>query len=203
MIQAELFGEQPQTLNLNEGKLLLYRNFFELNQSLNLFDEITQNTSWEQSRIHMFGKDILIPRLNAWYADTGKDYGYSGVHLQRNNWNLVLAAIKRQIESELNLSFNSALLNLYRDGEDSVDWHADDEKELGRNPTIASISLGQERKFSIRHKTNKRDKLSFVLPHNSLLIMKDNLQHIYEHKVPKEISISKPRLNITFRKIIP
>ncbi|MCM8536587.1 MAG: alpha-ketoglutarate-dependent dioxygenase AlkB [Lentisphaeraceae bacterium] len=202
MIQAELFGGDPQTLYLNEGKLLLYRNFFELSQSLKFLDDISQNTHWEQSQIHMFGNNIPIPRLNAWYADEGKDYAYSGIQLQRNNWSPALTVIKNEIAANLNFSFNSALLNLYRNGEDSVDWHADDEKELGQNPIIASVSLGQERKFSIRHKVHKQDKLTLTLPHNSLLIMQENLQHLYEHKVPKEKNISKPRLNITFRKII-
>ena len=201
MQQDELFYNTEDNLLLQKGQLSLYRNFLDFDLSLKLKNEIEATSNWEQSEILILGQKQLIPRLNAWYADDEKNYAYSGTPLPLNSWTPPISSLKKAIEEKLSLSFNSCLLNLYRDGNDSVAWHADDEPELGIEPTIASISLGQERKFIIRNKLNHNDKLTISLPHNSMLVMRGNLQSLYEHKVPKTSLKVNSRLNLTFRKV--
>ena len=201
MFQQDLFSNYEETINLKNGKLVLYRNFLEFNMSSSILEDLIKDIKWKQSTFHIHGKSIPIPRLNAWYSDAGKSYKYSGISLNINTWTDSLNYIRKVISDKLALEFNSCLLNLYRDGKDSVLWHADDELELGRCPTICSISLGQERKFMVRSKINKNDKLTILLPHISALIMSEDFQHVYEHQVPKENGIQQPRVNLTFRNV--
>ena len=149
----------------------------------------------------MYGKVLKFPRLTAWYGDNDKPYSFSGITLQPNPWNEELKEIKRQIEPLCNAVFNSVLLNLYRDGKDSISWHTDAEKELGKNPKIASVNFGAEREFQLKHRTTG-EKEMIVLQHGSLLIMQGELQHYWLHQVPKRKNIERPRINLTFRKII-
>ena len=129
---------------------------------------------------------MLIPRLNAWYGDDNTDYGYSGIQLDSQRWTKELYVLKDQVQEFTGERFNSVLLNWYRDGSDSVAWHSDDEKELGLNPVIASLSLGQTRQFSLRHKTNKSlPTTSIDLAGGSLLLMKGETQHNWEHCIAK------------------
>lgn len=159
-----------------------------------------KNILWQHDKINMYGKEIFVPRYSAWYGDTNKSYTYSGITLQAKKWNKGLLYIKHKIEDTLNLKFNSVLLNWYRDGDDHMGWHADDEKELGKNPIIASVNFGEERDFLL--KSNETDeKISIPLKHGTLLIMSGELQHYWKHSVPKRKKRKNARFNLTFRTI--
>lgn len=152
--------------------------------------------------MRMFNRDIFIPRLNAWYADSGVEYGYSGFKLVRNNWTEELQTLRKRVEQSVGYPFNSVLANFYRNGQDSVDWHADDEPELGKNPVIASVSLGATRVFQLKHKHKKALKtLSVELTPGSLLVMSGRTQTHWLHRIPKTSKLVDGRLNFTFRTV--
>lgn len=159
------------------------------------------NINWKQDHIKLYGKNIPLPRLTAWYGDPDKVYTYSGIKSQPNQWNEGLLHIKERIERIASATFNSVLLNWYRDGRDCLSWHADDEKELGSNPTIASANFGAERDFLIRRNCNQSEKLNVPLRNGTLLIMGGSLQHHWQHSIPKRSGIKESRFNLTFRKI--
>lgn len=156
---------------------------------------------WRQDEITLYGKQVLIPRLQAWYGDEDSFYQYSGLSLTPLPWTESLLQLKKRVEQTCDTSFNSMLANCYRDEKDSVAWHSDDEPELGRQPIIASLSFGAERVFQLKHKmTGERFKLP--LQSGSLLIMAGNTQQYWLHAVPKQQRHSGARINLTFRKII-
>ena len=167
----------------------------------NWFKRALEDVCWEEGFIKIFGKTQKIPRLQAWYANRDINYTYSGKKLKRNNWNQILLEIKKVVETETNIKFNSVLANLYRNGEDSMGLHSDNEKELGSNPVIASLSLGATRKIFFRHKYKK---ISFSLNQNQgdLLIMSGQTQSFWKHEIKKEKKVLLPRVNLTFRNII-
>ncbi|MDB4135846.1 alpha-ketoglutarate-dependent dioxygenase AlkB [Gammaproteobacteria bacterium] len=156
---------------------------------------------WVSGLIKIFGKEHKIPRLQSWYADKNINYAYSGKNLARNDWNEILNEIKKDIELKTSLEFNSVLANLYRNGNDSMGMHADDEKELGPKPVIASLSLGEERNIFFKHKYKN---ISFYVPQESgkLIVMKGNTQEFWKHGIKKTKKIKNPRINLTFRNII-
>lgn len=162
-----------------------------------------RNILWKQDSINLYGKRIPLPRLTSWYGDEGKAYKYSGILSQPNPWNKGLLYIKEQIEKVAGTQFNSVLLNWYRSGEDYLNWHTDDEPELGKNPTIASVNFGETRDFQVRHKDDHQLKFTVPLQHGSLLIMSGEMQHFWEHAVPKRKKVLKSRFNLTFRVIQP
>ncbi len=161
-----------------------------------------KNINWQHDKLNMYGKEVFLPRYSAWYGDNDKPYSYSGLTLQPKNWNKGLLFLKENIEKLANVNFNSVLMNLYRDGEDYINWHADAEKELGQNPIIASVNFGATRRFLIRRNDDNSIKLEFPLKHGTLLIMKQDLQHFWQHSVPKEKKVKQTRINLTFRTII-
>jgi alkylated DNA repair dioxygenase AlkB len=167
----------------------------------NWFKRALEDVCWEEGFIKIFGKTQKIPRLQAWYANKDVNYTYSGKKLKRNNWNEILLKIKKVVELETRVKFNSVLANLYRDGEDSMGLHSDNEKELGSNPVIASLSLGATRKIFFRHKYKK---ISFSIAQNQgdLLIMSGQTQSFWKHEIKKEKKVLSPRVNLTFRNII-
>jgi len=160
-----------------------------------------RNIHWTQDKIHMFGKMVLLPRLSSWHGDSDKPYTFSGLTLQPNSWNKGLSYIKNAIEHVANVTFNSVLLNWYRDGNDHISWHTDAEKELGANPVIGSASFGETRRFILRRIDNKKEKLEIPLKHGTLLIMKGETQRFWQHSVPKEKKVTGARFNLTFRNI--
>ena len=167
-----------------------------------MFSQIRfENIKWKRDSISMFGKQIPLPRLTSWYGDKGMSYTYSGIDSNPNEWNKGLLYIKQQIEKLTNVNFNSVLLNWYRDGEDYLNWHADNEKELGDSPTIAPVSFGETRDFIIRKNDDNTKKIAIPLNHGSLLIMRGNLQKFWQHSVPKRKKIKGSRFNLTFRVI--
>ncbi len=209
-MNASLFSDDIVEINLPQAKLIFTEHFFKKEEADALLLDLTENIQWEQGEIMMFGKKVLEPRLTAWYGDEGKEYTYSGKKQTPLAWTDTLKGIKNKIETECEkltppqykAIFNSVLLNYYRNGQDSMGWHSDDEKELGRNPTIASLNLGETRRFLIRHKIDKNLKKEILLTHGSLLIMTDEMQHYWQHAVPKESKKQQPRINLTFRWIV-
>ena len=157
--------------------------------------------SWETGFIKIFGKTHQIPRLQAWYAEDGVEYTYSGKKLQRHNWNKTLIDIKEEIESITSFKFNSVLANLYRNGDDSMGLHSDDEKELGINPVIASLSLGESRDIHFKHK-NIKTSLDIPQTSGQLIVMYGQTQKYWKHEIKKTKKFKKPRINLTFRNII-
>ncbi|RNI28636.1 alpha-ketoglutarate-dependent dioxygenase AlkB family protein [Rufibacter latericius] len=189
----------PYQLPMPEAEVYLVPDFISREKQASLQEALTQKAAWRQEKIRMFGKQVDQPRLTAWYADAGKAYTYSGLTWEPLPWLPELAELRSQLEKTTGAPFNSVLLNLYRHGQDSMGWHADDEPELGQNPIIASLSLGQERTFSFRHRLQKELKNQLVLPSGSLLLMAGSTQHYWHHQLPKTTKLLQPRINLTFR----
>ncbi|MGZ5006392.1 MAG: alpha-ketoglutarate-dependent dioxygenase AlkB family protein [Methylobacter sp.] len=184
-----------------DGELYLYKGFYRLSEADLLLEQLKTGLAWQEEAIFIYGRSVKVPRLMCWYGDSGACYRYSGVDHQPIPWTPLLQAVREKVERQCLCTFNSVLANLYRDGNDSMGCHADDEKELGANPVIASLSLGDERLFKLHHKTTK-DKLDMVLAHGDLLVMAGALQHHWMHAVPKTKKAKTARINLTFRKIL-
>ena len=186
-----------KTILTDGGYLLYIPDFFQQSIADKLYEILHRDIPWKQEKT-FYGN--TFPRLTAYYADEGVQYAYSGVKHDSLPWTWYLAEVKRRVEEKAEESFNSLLLNQYRDGKDSIGWHSDNEKELGVNPTVPSISLGAERVFQIRH-NKSREKQEYVLKHGSLLIMGGTMQHHWQHCVPKTTKVNAGRINLTFRNI--
>jgi len=203
-IQSPLFDTVKEELPIHDGNLAYYPKWIDESESFALFDALRQDIQWQQSTIRLYGKQVTIPRLNAWYGDEHCSYEYSGTHFAPNPWLPALLKIKTQIEALSGFRFNSVLANCYRDGKDSVAWHSDDEPELGRNPAVASISLGAERQFQLKHRHHKElETQNILLGHGSLLLMSGELQHHWHHQIAKSQKQVGERINLTFRYVIP
>lgn len=169
-----------------------------------VMQRLTAEVSWRAEEVVVFGRKVMQPRLTAWYGDPGCAYAYSGIRLEPLPWSATLLDIKARIETVTGETFNSVLLNYYRDKEDSVGFHSDNEPELGPRPIIASLSLGAERVFVMKHKTQRKlPPVRLALASGSLLLMKGDTQHHWRHGVPKETRPCGPRINLTFRRIFP
>lgn len=190
---------KPIQLSLPDADLIYYSSFFSSEESSEYFKILKSETEWQQDNIKVFGKIYKQPRLTALYGDDGASYSYSGITMFPKLFNSVLKEIKTKIEEVSEVKFNTVLLNLYRDGSDSNGWHSDDEKELGENPVIASLSLGAERIFQLRHKHDKKNRKNIELENGSLLLMKGTTQHYWQHCIPKSKKVIHPRINLTFR----
>lgn len=190
-----------QHLNLPDCDILYYPNFINEQLADHYFNILLQDTSWKQDDIKVFGKIYPQPRLTALYGNNNKSYSYSNITMTPHPFSLPLLEIKSKIEEYHPKNFTTCLLNLYRDGMDSNGWHADNEKELGKNPVIASISLGSERAFHLKHNTITGLKHKIILQHGSLLLMQGDTQHKWKHQVPKTARSVGERINLTFRKI--
>lgn len=190
-----------QKIELQDGWIIHFPSFLTEDTSNQLFENLYQTIQWQQGEIVLFGKKYATPRLEAFYADNQKSYGYSGQRLITHEFTRELNEIRQKIALKIDTTFNSVLLNLYRTGNDSNGWHADNEPELGKNPIIASLSLGATRRFDLKHNTTK-EQHSFHLNHGSLLIMGGELQHHWKHQIAKTKKVNDPRINLTFRNII-
>jgi alkylated DNA repair dioxygenase AlkB len=153
--------------------------------------------------VTLFGKSHPIPRLQCFIAQQGVQYRYSNLTMEGYGFPRVLELIKQKIEETTNYPFNAVLCNLYRDGQDSMGWHSDNEAELGEDPVIASLSLGSQRTFRLRELKNRKETVDFELSHGSLLVMKEGVQNEWEHSVPKRLRVKQQRINLTFRLINP
>ncbi len=194
-----LFPKEKIIFDLPDAEVAYFPQFFDLAKAEMIFKELNEKTPWQQDNITVYGKTHLQPRLTALYGNDGKPYSYSNITMQPHKWNTILTFIKQEIELVCNESFTSVLLNKYRDGKDSNGWHADNEKELGRNPTIASVSFGAERFFYLKHNENKNLTQKILLEHGSLLIMKGTTQHFWKHQIAKTAKPIGERINLTFR----
>lgn len=200
MTQLSLFD--PQEFYEFPKDLLEYReNFLSREEADLLKNKLLQTVLWEQRTQKMYDKEVLTPRLTAWYGDVKSYESADNNTTKRNEWTPELYALKERIEKEFGYRFNGVLLNLYRNNNDSVAWHRDKESRYGKRPVIASISLGQTRNFDFRKKDYHQSKYSLPLPHGSLLIMKGDLQENWEHRIAKSATPMKERINLTFRLI--
>jgi alkylated DNA repair dioxygenase AlkB len=185
---------------IDNGEYIYMPNFFSIKESDFFFKILKENILWKQESMNMYGKQVMFPRLTAWYGDNDRPYSFSGITLRPNPWTKELLEIKNKIEPIANTQFNSVLLNRYRNGNDSISWHTDAEKELGKNPIIGSVNFGATRKFQLRH-IHTKEKIEIELKHGSLLIMQGELQHFWQHQVPKTTQKVSERINLTFRVI--
>jgi alkylated DNA repair dioxygenase AlkB len=184
-------------------ELDFYATFFSQKESFDFLNALSKEIQWGQKSIRLFGRSILEPRLTAWYGDPSAVYAYSGVTMAPHPWIPTLIKIKSRIETACKTPFNSVLLNLYRNHRDSMGMHSDDEKELGPQPIIASVSFGDARRFVMKQKTQKNSpSKTFWLSSGSLLIMRGETQKLWKHGIPKESQICGPRINLTFRTIL-
>lgn len=181
----------------------LIEQFLGVNEADRLLTVLTNSLDWRQETITLYGKSHPIPRLQCFIAEKGVQYSYSNLTLQGVGFPPLIEPIKAQIESTSNTVFNAILCNLYRDGQDSMGWHSDNEPELGDHPIIASLSLGSTRTFRFRDLKSRKETVDFELNHGSLLIMNAGVQESWEHSVPKRLRVKQPRINLTFRRIDP
>lgn len=188
---------QFEKLISDDGTLTYFEHYSD-----ETIESVTQDLVWRNDFITMYGKTHPLPRKTAWHGEVGLTHSYSGIDMVAVEWTPVLLKLKNQLEADLNTKFNSVLINYYRDGSDHMSWHADDEKELGPNPVIASLSFGETRSFQLKHKFDK-SKPTFNLPitDGSLVVMGGELQHFWVHKIAKTAKPIGARANLTFRYI--
>jgi alkylated DNA repair dioxygenase AlkB len=189
-------------LKLEDGDVIYYPEIFSKTQADSFFNILTNQLTWQQDSITLFGKTHLQPRLTALYANNSNPYSYSNIIMQPKPFSKSLLEIKEKADTLSEVDFTSCLANLYRNGSDSNGWHADNEKELGIQPVIASVSFGAERYFHLKHKTKKTLKHKIKLEHGSLLLMKGTTQEHWLHQIPKTKKEIGQRINLTFRIIV-
>ena len=178
-------------------------NFFDFDQSQLYLKHLINDIKWKREKIRMWGREIVTKKRIAWYADEGKSYTYSGSTFHPDQWNELLLEIKKHVEQYIKFQFNSVLLNEYPNGKVGMGWHSDDERELGIDPIIASLSFGANRDFIFKHKTDKSfENIKIHLKSGSLLLMLGSTQHHWKHSLPKRLKVREPRINLTFRKIL-
>lgn len=196
-----LFSNEKTNLIPKDGTLNYYGSIFSVVDATNYFDALLNTIDWKNDEIILFGKKIVTKRKVAWYGDSGIEYTYSNTTKKALSWTKELREIKSLIEEQIGSTFNSCLLNLYHSGEEGMGWHSDDEKELEKNGTIASVSFGAERKFSFKHK-KVQTTFSILLENGSLLVMKDEIQLFWQHKLAPTKMVKSARINLTFRSIV-
>jgi len=203
-VDQDFSSEAYQSLKLQNAEVHLFPNLFSAKESDKYFTTLLDEINWQQEEMRMYGKVHKLPRLMAWYGDNAQDlqYEFSGIRKTAISWSENLVLIKERIQPYIETKINSVLLNLYRDEKDGVAWHSDDEPELGRTPTIASVSFGQEREFQLKHKKISSLRHSMILPHGSLLIMSGSTQRHWQHQIPKRTKRMEPRINLTFRTVM-
>lgn len=196
-------SNQDATINLlpKNGTVNYYGIIINVEESTKLFDYLLNQIEWKNDEAIIFGKKIITKRKVAWYAEKEFEYTYSSITKKALPFSKELIGIKNTIEKLTNEKFNSCLLNLYHDGNEGMAWHSDGEKDLKKNGAIASVSFGAERKFSFKHK-HTSETVSLILEHGSLLVMKDETQHFWFHRLPPTKKVFSERINLTFRTII-
>ena len=193
--------DEPFNLLPRDGVVNYYGRVMHAAAALTYFDLLLHTIAWKNDEANFFGKHIITKRKAAWYGDAGYLYTYSNTTKQALPWTPELLELKQIAEEKTGLKFNSCLLNLYHTGLEGMAWHSDDEKSLGKDTAIASFSFGAERKFSFKHKQSKQ-ALSLILENGSLLVMKGATQTHWLHRLPPSRTITRPRINLTFRTII-
>jgi alkylated DNA repair dioxygenase AlkB len=186
-------------IEMKDAEVIYFPHFFSEVTSNSYFKQLLNTINWQQDTIKLFGKTHLQPRLTHFFASNSKTYKYSNICMHPSPFENDLLEIKNSIEHELKIGFTSCLANLYRNGRDSNGWHSDNEKELGENPIIASVTFGAERVIHFKHKFNKKDKIKLILQHGSLLLMQGPTQAFWLHQIPKTKKQLENRINLTFR----
>lgn len=181
------------------ASIRLRSNFINTKESDRLLGYFINNIPWRQDSIRMFNKEHKIPRLQQWYGDTGSVYVWSGIRMEPLPWIPELEHLRDEVQKVTGHEFNSVLLNYYRNGQDMVSWHSDDEPGLGRKPCIASISFGIGRDFIMRRIDDFDHKIKIHLTNGSLLVMDGDTQNFWQHTIPRRIKVKGPRVNLTFR----
>jgi len=184
-----------------DGIVNYHGRIFNQREAQYYLDKLLQTIEWKNDEAIIFGKHIITKRKAAWYGDAGFTYTYSGITKQALLWTKELKELRSVVEKISEAKFNSCLLNLYHNGDEGMAWHSDDERSLGENSIITSLSFGAERKFSLKHKRTNQT-VSVILENGSLLVMKGSTQTHWLHSLPKTKTIHKPRVNLTFRTII-
>lgn len=192
---------KKESFILPNANIDYYPDFYNQKEAHQLYEAFLRTIHWENKPVTVFGKTYPQPRLTAFYSYNDKSYSYSNLQLKPLEVTKELDQIFKALETKVHLKFNSVLLNLYRDGNDSNGWHADNEKELGLNPIIASVTLGEIRPFHFKHRVLKNEKHKINLQNGSLLVMHGEMQHFWLHHIPKTKKKIKPRINLTFRNI--
>jgi alkylated DNA repair dioxygenase AlkB len=202
MINTKIVESENTVFSLPDAEITFYPNFFDKVQSDLMFRTLSNEIKWRADKIKLYGKEFELPRKTAWYGETEKIYTYSGIQMLAESWTPTLLKIKNEIEKVADVTFNSTMMNLYRNGNDGISWHTDAEPELGKNPVIGSVSFGQTRRFMLRHRHNKELKFEIELTHGSFLLMGGSTQHFWQHQIPKTSKNIDARINLTFRTII-
>ena len=200
----DLFSNQiDEKINLlpRNGTVNYFGKVMRSQEANSYFDVLMKTISWKNDEAIILGRHIITKRKVAWYGNENYTYTYSNITKQALPWTKELLELKKMVEEKTGVTFNSCLINLYHNGDEGMAWHSDDEKSLGKNSAIASLSFGAERKFSFRHKQT-RETVSLVLENGSLLVMKDATQTNWLHRLPPTKKINKARINLTFRSII-
>jgi alkylated DNA repair dioxygenase AlkB len=198
----DLFGYEPsQNILPCDGTVNYFGPVLGTREAEDYLKILLTTVPWRNDEAIIYGRHIITARKVAWYGDANYAYTYSGTTKTALAWTRELLALKTLVEGKTGTAFNSCLLNLYHDGNEGMSWHSDDEKSLGANSTIASLSFGAERKFSFRHKRSG-ESVSLVLEDGSLLVMKGTTQTYWQHSLPKSKKITVPRINLTFRTMV-
>jgi alkylated DNA repair dioxygenase AlkB len=193
---------EPDFSNYPDCKLRYIPDFLDAQNADSLFKTLLNKVHWQEDTITVFGKTYNQPRLTALYGEAGKSYSYSGITMHPHPFTAELENLKQLVSDQSETNFTSVLLNLYRNGQDSNGWHADNERELGNHPTIASLSLGAPRFFHLKHRNRKDLRIKILLEPGSLLIMAGATQEYWLHQIPKTARPVEPRINLTFRRIL-
>lgn len=202
-MQSSLFtAASEQVVEVSGGTIRLIPRYLSIAEANGLFEKLSDLPGWRQDQIRIYGKTHPLPRLHRWFADSDEPYRWSGIAMAPEPFPEFIDELRRRIDFEGGVHFNTALGNFYRDGRDGVSWHADDEPELGPKPVIASLSLGAARRFLLRKKTDHAQSLEFTLTHGSLLWMSGDAQQVWQHSIPKAGATVGPRINLTFRAIL-
>ncbi|KGI78720.1 DNA methylase [Oleiagrimonas soli] len=188
--------------SLPGAELTLWPHWLEAGEADPLLHRLQADIPFTQHRLRLFGREVDAPRLSCWVGDPGASYRYSGARFAPQPWTPALSALRERVQVACAATFNSVLVNLYRDGDDAMGWHSDDEPELGPDPIIASVSLGAQRRFRLRARDGSDAKLDLDLPHGSLLCMAGATQRRYRHALPRSRRVTQARLNLTFRRIV-
>ena len=193
--------DEPKNILPFDGECIYYGPIFDPIMADNYLDRLLVETPWKNDEVNLFGKHIITARKVAWYGNKNFFYKYSNAGKTALSWTKDLLEIKEIVESISGVQYNSCLLNLYENGDQGLGWHSDDEKEMGKNSNIASVSFGAERRFDLRHNGSK-ETIKQVLDHGSLLVMKGSTQTFWKHQLPKTKKIRQARVNLTFRRMI-
>lgn len=193
-------GSDSIELLRGDSSAVLYSRAIATGDAARHMEELLHAVPWQQRQVTVFGKQHPQPRLVAWFGEPETTYTYAGLTLEPLSWTPAILELKRTCDELANTVFNSVLLNLYRDGEDTVGWHSDDEPELGTDPVIASVTLGATRRFDFRHKRT-RETIKALLPAGSILVMSGRTQEDWSHQLPRTKKVGAPRINLTFRRI--